>query len=387
MKIAFFELTIHGVSRYPSRLSHVLSKHDDAHEFIFYCDHVKYNNENDALNTLPKNSIIKPIGAPTAKNILNLLKEDQPDCLVVMAQRMPDSAFVIAAKSLGIKTIMYQHGLYIPFMKREAKIFIEHLGKTIRYMRYAMAIGTMTGQGRLKTLLNYINVFVKGKPASDAFEDLNLLNTDKVLVYGDHWKEYHAEQFGYSIDQQINVGYPDLEGISELQNKKPVKNLCYIAQTLIEDGRMDWQIMVSFIESLSSIVRRHNIPLIIKLHPRSDLSLYESLQGYATFEQQDFPVCDTYIGHYSSVIIKGAFISNKLILVDFPDHEIPEYISELKSAISDYSDVVELEKVITEEFDRDIDLEKITKNLDYIKYYFDHSIEKPLTTAAYKLLG
>jgi len=387
VKIAFFDLTINGIGRYPSRLSHIISNSDDDHEFIFYCDSTEFGNEKIALKTLPQNSRVKLIGSPTAKNILGLLKADQPDCLVVMAQRIPDSAIVIAANSLGIKTIMYQHGLYIPFMKREAKIFIERIGKTVRYLRYSMAIGKITDQGRFKTLLNYINVFVKGKPAADVFENLRLLNADEVLVYGDHWKEYHTEHFGYSIDQQITVGYPDLEGISKLQNKKPEKALCYIAQTLIEDGRMDRQIMVSFIESLSSIVRRHNISLIIKLHPRSDLSLYESLQGYATFEQQDFPVCDTYIGHYSSVIIKGAFISNKLILVDFPEHEIPEYINELKSATSFYSDAATLEKVITEEFYHDIDPEKIAKNLDYIKYYFDHSIEKPLTTAAYILLG
>lgn len=386
MKIAFFELTFAGVLRYPSRLSHILAKSDEEHEFIIYYDSPNYGNEQDVLKTLPANSRLKAIGSPSADNILSMLKEDQPDCLVVMAQRIPDSAIVIAAKSLGIKTIMYQHGLYIPFMKREAKVFIERIGKTLRYMRYAMAIGQMTKQGRLKTLFNYIAVFVQGKPAPEAFSDLGTLNTDEVLVYGDHWKEYHRDHFGYSLEQQINVGYPDLEGIKELQTEEKENALCYIAQTLFEDGRIPRDIMVSFIENLSRIVQQNNIPLIVKLHPRSDMTLYECLKGYATFEPLNFPACTTYIGHYSSVIIKAAFLSNKLILVDFPEHKIPEYIHELHSAISYYSDLPALEKSITEEFNHEIDPVKISKNLDYIQHYFDHSIEKPLTTAAFKLL-
>ena len=66
--------------------------------------------------------------------------------------------------------------------------------------------------------------------------------------------------------------------------------------------------MINFMESFSKIVKDLNIKLYIKLHPRSDMSLYNMLPKETVYIKEGIPNTESYIGHYSSLIAKTVFL-------------------------------------------------------------------------------
>ena len=58
--------------------------------------------------------------------------------VIINAQRIPDDMVILACKLLGIKTFMLQHGMYVPFLKRNLKFFLNKIGKTFRYLYYSL---------------------------------------------------------------------------------------------------------------------------------------------------------------------------------------------------------------------------------------------------------
>ena len=387
MVIGFFELRLSGILRFPLWLHESLEANSANLEVVYFYDEVDCDLQS-VLTKLPLNSSLIKIEKITPLVLVELLRSQKLDRLVVMAQRIPDSSLVVAAKSLGISTIMYQHGLYIPFMKRQGSIFIANFVKTFRFLQYAMVTADIISVSRTLLLIHYIRMFVLGHPFKDIEFPADSINTDYVLVYGDYWKEYHTENFGYSPDQQYIVGAPDFSDINQLQAADTDSNsVCYIAQTLVEDGRLPRSSMLSFISNLSSAVIQSGLHLQVRLHPRSDLSLYSELPTDTVLSKTEFPKKTIYIGHYSSILAKATFLSNNIILVDFPEHVIPDYISMLSNARLDYNDQSMLLYELFKAAERGIDLDEVSMNIKKQDRYFDSRIVSPFDSAAIKILS
>jgi len=304
-----------------------------------------------------------------------------------MAQRIPDSCLVVAAKSLFIPTTMYQHGLYVPFMKRQGSLFVANIFKTWRFIQYAMTTADIIRTSRCILLLKYIRTFVLGHPLADINFPMSRVNTDSVLVYGGYWKDYHRVHFGYQPNQQFIVGAPDFSDVSQLLAKQTIGNsVCYIAQTLVEDGRLPRGAMLTFISNLAKAVTESGLQLKVRLHPRSDLSLYQSLPADSVLSKTDFPKSTAYVGHYSSILAKSTFMSNHIILVDFPDHEIPDYIAMLADKRINYDDHLGLLDGLKSAIRNGVDLEAVATNIEKQDFYFDSSISNPLEVAALRIL-
>ena len=180
-----------------------------------------------------------------------------------------------------------------------------------------------------------------GKNINNTKLPKSLVTADVCLVYGSYWKDYHINNYGYKKDAIKIVGTPDLDGV-DLENEPNIetrlknKTFCYVAQTLVEDGRLTRSSMEIFVKNLSKHINQINGELLIKLHPRSDKSLYADLDCKFKYCNK-FPVADIYLGHYSTMIIRGIAHSEKFILINFPGHEIPIYISMLASKIIEYN--------------------------------------------------
>ena len=329
-KIAFFDLNVIGIGRYPSNIANEMVKHFGENiEFYFLYEEDPNKKLKEVKKSLPKNSHLIKIKTVKYQYLKTLLQEINPKSLVVMAQRIPDNAIVAIANELGIKTFKFQHGLYIPHMKRNIALFIEKIRKTIRYMQYALVVAEATRLPKIKALKDYIDVFIKGKNITKTSLPLDKINAKKVFVYGEYWKQYHKEHYGYSIDQQIVVGYPDLMILEEIKKKPQEDAICYICQTLVEDGRLSREQMLQFIDILSDAIEDKK--LYIKLHPRSDMSLYKKLQNKSNiiFLKNDFPYCKKYIGHYSSMLAIAMYLTDEVFLWKFEDHnEYPFYFRE-----------------------------------------------------------
>ena len=331
-KIAFF-CNLIGLYRYALPICEnieSLAEKDCSYSFIY--DQEMSNMKEKILNSSFSGNL-NLIHSPrvTLPEISKVLSETNPDILLVFAQRLPDSAYVSVAKNLGIKTVMFQHGMYIPFMKREASFFGNNLLKTYKYMQCATTIAKASQANSYAYICEYLKIFVLGHKFISTSIKKQHVNVDQVLVYGEFWKQYHQEEFGYELDSQKTVGYQDLEKIKHIiANPKEKCSVCYIAQTLVEDGRMARETFIEFIEILS-----RSIPdtekFYIKLHPRSDISLFDILvkQNSAVLcTTEAIPHCERYIGHYSTVIALVSRVSRNVLLWEFDDHPIPRYFSD-----------------------------------------------------------
>ena len=186
-KVIFFDLNIVGIGRYPLQIANEMNKNDKDLFFYFLYEEDPNNKLQEVSDKLPTNSKLIKIKKPNYQYIKNLMQEISPDSFLVMAQRIPDSALVSVAKELGIKTFKFQHGLYIPFMKRDVKMFVSKIVKTIRYLQYSLVIAKATNFNKLQMLKEYINIFLRGKKITDTNLPLAKINADTVFVYGEYW--------------------------------------------------------------------------------------------------------------------------------------------------------------------------------------------------------
>jgi hypothetical protein len=370
--VCFFDSSIIGLRRYAFPISQeVLKLFPDA-SFYFVYDTANTDEELKFNNLQLTNS--KLIFAKSASHsfIYNLLKSISPDVLIVFAQRISDSAYVSCAKNLGIHTSMFQHGMYIPFMKREATIFIENISKTIRYIRYASAVAIASGRSRREYIRDYINVFVKGVNVLNTSIDISKVNVDEVYVYGEYWKIYHQQQFGYSLDCQHIVGYQDLAQVNTIKNLPKENSICYVAQTLVEDGRMAREEFLKFISTLSKAIPKDK-KIYLKLHPRTDLSLFTQLINEHSVELCDnvIPHSTCYIGHYSTLIAVVASIGTCLVLWEFPEHPIPTYFKDFSDFYTDSEESL-IQYLNSEVLDIDSLVSDRSVKEKTVKYFFDY---------------
>jgi hypothetical protein len=347
-KILFFELNIIGIARYPIQIANEINVKNCENQFYFLYEEDPDGKIKEVNRQIPKNSKLIKVESNSFKSLRGLLFELDPDVLVVMAQRIPDSALVAIANNLGIQTVMLQHGLYIPFMKKNNSIFIHKMYKSLRYIQYSITVAKTINQTLFKVCWAYFNILTKGKKITQYDLPLKKINASKVLVYGDYWKRYHQSEFGYSLEQQIIVGYPDLDQLNAIKQNTQEDAVCYICQTLVEDDRLPRSNMERFIQLLCENIG--NRKLYIKLHPRSDITLYNPLKGKnnVIFLNKKFPHCNKYIGHYSSLIAMGMHLTNNIFLWKFDNHnEYPTYLTNnawsLSNNVNEFRFFLELE--------------------------------------------
>ncbi|WP_303852216.1 hypothetical protein [Seleniivibrio woodruffii] len=299
-----------------------------------------------------KNCKIIKNSAVAYSSVRKFLESINPDLFMVNAQRLSDTAFVAVAKTLGIKTGMIQHGMYIPFLKRERFFLIKKIFKTIKYFLYSQVIATAIHKNGFDVFSKFFATFVKGEIYKSSVDFYEQINTDFVLVYGEYWKHYHNEIFGYPLASQHTIGYHELNRVPVILAQPFQKDaVCYIAQTLVEDGRIDRRVMESFLSNLSATAGDRIVN--VKLHPRSDNTLYK----YHNFilSKHDIPNAGIFVGHYSSMIALVGHLKRKLVLYELPGHDIPVYFKKIATVADDYGSFASaLEEPASELYDKNI---------------------------------
>jgi hypothetical protein len=385
MNIAFFEIRLSSINMYQERLIKELNGLDKSLKIFFYYEQNDF--EPNLSNFKDIDLVLIKINKISFINFSQSLKENQISKLVVFAQRIPDSFVVAVAKKNLITSIMIQHGLYVPFMKRKLSLFFYNLYKSFRYLKYSFETSKLLKKNSFIYLIKNILVWIFGFDRDFLKIKLNILNTDYVLVWGEYWKKYHNDEFGYEFEKQFIIGNPDYNNIKKNKlNEMPKNTMCYISQTLVEDGRLSRKIFLNFLKNLKILSQVNNLNLTFKLHPRSDLSLYSGMFSEENLVVKDLPKSHIYIGHYSSLLAKTIFNSHNLILVDFPGHQIPSYIKEFQSFRVDYDKLYELEDFLSEIIPKNLSPKLIDENILRQNYFFDSSIENPLKSAANKIL-
>ena len=178
----------------------------------------------------------------------------------------------------------------------------------------------MNGRKKLRTIKTFLNLMRYHSLYTVINREFgSACNADISFVYGEYWKEYYATQYLERDTSFHVIGYPELEGQQKsvgglFENDLPT--ICYLAQTSVEDGIVSSSDLNSFLDLMLKQLGRIN--LVLKLHPRSDVHLYQKLieitDNVRVWEDPSFPDADCYIGHESTVVARAIYNTNKTLV-------------------------------------------------------------------------
>ena len=150
----------------------------------------------------------------------------------------------------------------------------------------------------------------------------NYLETPKDVFCFSENGEHHFKKFfgdnltvhkGYNLDLDLLLG-----DTVECEDKEVV----YIAQTLVEDGRYSKRGFEKMMADIADIVHHSGFNLSIKLHPRSNIELYKNVSFKNLYHT--WPICRRYIGHYSAINELIDSSGGKLFIYELKEHVIPK---------------------------------------------------------------
>ena len=136
-------------------------------------------------------------------------------------------------------------------------------------------------------------------------------------MMGDYWKDYYINTMGYPSDRVKIMGDHDLDGFVVSQNSKE-RAICYIATILVEDGSRTRTEFKKFTDALNNVLDK-DVKLYIKLHPRSDISLYSTFNrdNVEFIREGSLPSVTWYIGHRSPLLARALYESDNLLIWKF----------------------------------------------------------------------
>lgn len=293
--------------------------------------------------------------------------------------RVSDLYWTMRFKKIGIPCYQMQHGMYAEFLKRNFLGYFSSMDKKITYLGYFLYFFITFKLGILLYILNkdFIKSFKINNLLKSRFKKfLEPILSNHLFVWGEYWKQWFIDNHYYdSLDQGTVIGNPDYHVFLKGKNNASFNGkICYIAQTFVEDGRMGRDSYKKTIEELSG---RYKEKLIIKLHPRSDTSIFQSVVDNGGELRNDFPLTDLYIGHYSSLLVLAIQRGAKVFLIEINNEEIPDYYYESATGIA--KNIDELFLMVENE-------NSYKGNIDNISFYFENKEEHPYKLIAEKIL-
>lgn len=261
-----------------------------------------------------------------------------PKCLITTGCRVPDMWLYSYMKKRSVPSYFVQHGLWsdelehIPLYKVVVKKF-NKLYLYTRYVYYLSKLNKMPFWGCMydyyRSLFTYqINVSESKYLKSDD------LKVDFVFSYDDSWDDYYLKHFGYDKSQMIYIGNPDFLLLKDKDLSRKEDAVCYICQSFVEEVRLEASFLDHFLMQLKESACGKKI--YIKMHPMTDLKYYKSILSYNNVEfTKDFPICERYIGHYSSLLAVAKQVSDNVLIWEFPNHHLPPYFLRFGSIVTD----------------------------------------------------
>lgn len=361
--ILFFELTDYSLLRFPRWISNEFQARNNNLSFV-YIYLYKYKNEIVELDKLPSNSIIHFLNGNVNEMDEILIQYQDNSMLFTFALRPPEFYVINRAKHYGIASSIVQHGIFIPFMKRELTFFIDEMKKMFFYFRSVCALSKKNNISLPPLLKEIYAIYIRGAKtiSKSSFLSHHIL-PDTAFVYSEYWKEYFMQNYGFAKDQFKLTGSPDLQNYSIIAGEEKKEGICYICQTLVEDGRLSKDVFIKFINLLASTIKETDC-FYIKSHPRTDLSLYKTLtERENTFLVKDvMPNCTKYIGHYSTLLMLPLNLPGDVFLWEFQGHVIPEYFSKTTNFVG--NNEAHLENYLQTKNDN-------TSRKELLAYYFN----------------
>lgn len=224
-------------------------------------------------------------------------------------------AIILAARKLGIMTIVIQHGLY------------------------------------------------------DSFSTLyNCLAADRVLVWGKYFKSFIEEKTLRSIHEVYVLGYP--HAITN-ENFQKTNTVCYLGQNLEKYDKKFLAVKLNSVKEILRICKGLNLKLIYRPHPRDDREFLKEKLADIEFVPQGESLyktikkTDIFIGFSSTSLIEAAMFSRiSLQLANYPIKV--DNFENFGACGKTFKNVIELENYL-----KNLSEEKFQFNNNYIETRFN----------------
>ena len=278
------------------------------------------------------------------KELGSHLGRHPPDAFVCCGYRIPDVYWTRQFKKLGARTFQVQHGLYTEHLGRSLRRYFSNFGRKLRYLRYFLRLLFSPMTARLRTIVSLMRRDFL--PFDFDAHICPSLASDEIFVWGDYWRDWFTSHLFY--DREL-VTFTTCGSFDHFLLQTPSalarqdNAVAYICQTLVEDGRIKRRVFTEFVGRLTRFARNFDGHLIVKPHPRTDLSLYAGLTELSNVRvEHRLPICARYIGHYSGLLCVCFRADSSVLLVDFPGHDIPEYFRTLACRVIDWMQEIEV---------------------------------------------
>lgn len=260
----------------------------------------------------------------TPKNIEKLFSETRPGYCIFGGFRPFDVLFIAMCRQRDISTLVFQHGLEIDHVYYNFSELFRFLPKVLDYVAIHYHYARVTGSGIVLPLYSYFRYMIFGRGSAQTIMGLKWSRPSLFITYSDYYRRFWSKKFGLPPQIFKNSRGSDLELLDvDLHTDDPV--VVYFAQTLVEDGRMRKDQFANVLSVINSLAMSgYNV--VIKLHPRSDLRLYDSLTG-AIKLTRSMPKGNVFITHYSSICFPVFLKSGRLVFWNLRGHRLPEIFS------------------------------------------------------------
>lgn len=253
------------------------------------------------------------------------INKKHPDVVVFAQNTIPDLAAILFSQKIGAKIVMMQHGLlYDGASLNNVRIgeilaALAKAKKTLDYFNILRIMCKHEGKSFIKAVVNIISE--KNNVTTTIQNFFNPpLRGEIAFVIGQHWVDYYHDNYGYSKEKTYVMGNHDVD---DLEDKEVEDAICYIPSVHVEDGHVSASVFEEFLKNLRNAIPE-NKKFYIKLHPRSNKSMYEKAfegRNVCIISGKELPYTRLYIGHNSSLLSKALQISGNLILWGFKEEK------------------------------------------------------------------
>ncbi|MEE9910693.1 MAG: hypothetical protein K4571_03115 [Deltaproteobacteria bacterium] len=298
------------------------------------------------------------------QKIKNFLEQEKPDIFFIDCYRIIDQLWVGAANSLGIQTCLLQHGFEPDSAYYKLFSIVTKFGKGLRLANASYHLSRLLNVSFVTLFYQYFKYIYTGTPLKNTFLGAEALHPAKVFLYSEYYKEFWNNKYGFSAEKAEVISYPDFMLIERVKKMKRETALCYITQTLVEDGRMKKKEFLKLMEAYKKIAEKVD-KFVIKLHPRGNPALYKMFDGMPNvLITREFPNCSAYLTHYSSMAFVAAFLSDAVIFHELEGHPTPGIYEAIPIAtVKNAMDILDVYNGSKTKAEPDIDVQR--KKLDY----------------------
>ena len=348
--------------------------HKDIYRYFLIHDeianHYKSNNVLVIFDSLKEKNSFSKINKNKSDYLSNLSKYiNEIEVLIINANRIPDIYISTIAKKKGIPIIYIQQGPHSIKKPRSLKFYLSNFFKVINHF-YILAKNSF----ELKSFLFFFDTisvqFIKGGSRINHLTKFYSPNIS--YVFSEYYKNWHQKYYFGNFTE-----YKLLRNSNSLFKNVNFNNfLIFCHQTLVEDGRLDFETFKIQLESIKQFGKINNLKLCVKSHPRMSLKIrnyYQNNNWLIHDDTKTIPIGEVTLGFYSSLLSFWAFNNKPVISLKLPIKEdVPVEIAEY-CFCTDSSEIknLKLEKVLNI-----LDVDKVSKKADYFFNFSGNQVIK-----------